>query len=438
MSALISNKVTRTLVTAVFLVGMALGVALAGQQGQVSQAGSVTVYTPASKDIEGATTIDYKNAKPMPLPKALSVPQPLQRSASAMPSGVPGFHPGSRGDGTVPQDTAVSNEAETMGYTVSQEYGTVPQDTAVGNEAQTMGYPVPQEYGTSNYPFTTSRVDIVTDKYGNAKNNSVSKLYPYRASGKLFFNISGATYVCSASLIQPGIIVTAAHCVCDFGASTFYSNWQFIPAYYNGKHPYGIVYTLKAWVKTSYYNGSDSCYQSGVVCANDVAVLVAAPSGKFKITNAKYPGYKIGWLGYGWNGYSFSSPSSGPGSGYTIAQISQLGYPVSHDYGLWMQRTDSQGYVNSTMSSNTVWGSRQTGGSSGGPEIVNLGAPPWLDGTGLGSDADFNIVVGVTSWGYIDTTVMQQGASAFTSTNIVSLVNPACYDPTYGIPLACY
>jgi V8-like Glu-specific endopeptidase len=393
---------------AVFLVGMALGVALAGQQGEVYQAGNVTVYTPVSQGIEGAGTIDYQNAKPMPLPKALSAPQPLQGGTAAMPLGVPGFRPGSKGDGTLPRDTAAGNE------------------TQVGNGTQATGVPVPQEYGTSDYPFTTSRVDITTK-------NSESKLYPYRATGKLYFNIGVDTYVCSASLIQPGLIVTAAHCVCDFFAHTFYSNWLFIPAYYNGKHPYKIVYTLDAIVMTSYINGTDSCYQSGVVCTNDVAVLVAQPSGKFSLTNAKYPGYKTGWLGYGWDGYGFSTPSSGPGAGYTIAQISQLGYAGSHDYGQMMQRTDSQGYV-STLSSNTVWGSRLTAGSSGSPEIVNLGASPVLSGVDYGSDASFNIVVGVTSWGYTDTGVMQEGASPFTSGNIVPLVDAACS----GYPLACY
>lgn len=408
MSASIGNKVTRTLVLAVFLVGITLGVALAGEQGQVFQRGNVTVYKQASQqDMEGAGTIDYKNAKPMPLPKALSAPQPLQGGAAAMAAGVPGFRPGFRGDGTV------------------------PPSTAMGNETQAPGPVFPQEYGTSEHPFTTSRVDLTTK-------NSESKLYPYRASGKLFFNIGPDTYVCSATLIQPGIIVTAAHCVCDFGMYTFYSNWQFMPAYYNGKKPYKTVYAMDAYVPTSYYNGTDVCDPGspGVVCTNDVAVLVAAPSGKYSPTNTKYPGWKVGWLGFGWNGYGFSTPSSGPGSGYTIALINQLGYPVSHDYGEMMQRTDSQGYV-STMASNTVWGSRQTGGSSGGPEIVNLGAEPYLNGTTWGSYSDFNVIVGVTSWGYTGTgdPVKQQGASAFTSGNIANLVfNYACID----YPLACY
>lgn len=89
-----------------------------------------------------------------------------------------------------------------------------------------------------------------------------------------------------------------------------------------------------------------------------------------------------------------------------------------------MQRTDSQAFV-SSLAGNSVWGSGQTGGSSGGPEVANLGVVGSLS-TPLGSEASANIVVGVTSWGYVSSAIKQQGASPFTSTNIVPLVNAAC------------
>ena len=98
-----------------------------------------------------------------------------------------------------------------------------------------------------------------------------------------------------------------------------------------------------------------------------------------------------------------------------------------------MQRTDSQGNVDATMANNTVWGSRQTGGSSGGPELVNLGIVASLNGTSVGTDGDSNIVVGVTSWGSTNTNVKRQGASPFTSDNVLLLYNDACGD----FPKAC-
>ena len=70
----------------------------------------------------------------------------------------------------------------------------------------------PEEFGTTNHPFSTARADLSP----LATNTS----YPYRASGKLFFNIGTSTFVCSASLIGRGIVVTAAHCVADFASSS--------------------------------------------------------------------------------------------------------------------------------------------------------------------------------------------------------------------------
>jgi len=66
------------------------------------------------------------------------------------------------------------------------------------------------------------------------------------------------------------------------------------------------------------------------------------------------------------------------------------------------------------------------GGSSGGPWLENFGIRPTLTGTGNGTAPLSNVVVGVTSWGYTNNAVKQQGASPFTSNNIVSLVNSAC------------
>ena len=74
-----------------------------------------------------------------------------------------------------------------------------------------------------------------------------------------------------------------------------------------------------------------------------------------------------------------------------------------------------------------------TGGSSGGPGIVNLGAAANLSDVTLGTEAKWNTVVGVTSWGYTDETSKEQGASPFLSTNIQVLVNDACT----AYPAAC-
>jgi len=142
---------------------------------------------------------------------------------------------------------------------------------------------------------------------------------------------------------------------------------------------------------------------------------------QFKGRRTIYAGNKTGWYGFGWNGYSYTSFA-----GLNAAQISQLGYSQAIDGGSYMQRTDSLGYVSHSNSNNTIIGSLQTGGSSGGPWLVNLGMTPSLSGINFGSAADHNIVVGVTSWGYISNLPKEHGASPFTSGNILFLYNVYC------------
>ena len=374
-------SIPRVVVAAVVMVGLAaVGGAVDAQKG----APGVSRYD--VPNWQSSASIDFSNAKAMPMPQA---PMPAERDLDAdfgAAVGAPGFAGGTRGSSAVPA--------------AGQSRWVDGGDSGLA----------PQEYGTSKHVYTNSRVDL--------SGYNVSKLYPYRAAGKLYFKIGTGNYVCSASLIKKGLIVTAAHCVTKFGGA-WYSSWVFVPAKAGSTtsiayEPYGRWTGTAAWVMTTYKNGSDPCMAGarGVVCKNDVAVIRLAPK------SGKYPGTTTGWFGYGWNGWGFNSSK--------LALINQLGYPVSHDGGNKMQRTDSEGFVSSTFAGNTIWGSRQTGGSSGGPELVNLGTPAALSGTSYGTYGSYNIVVGVTSWGYTSTAVKQQGASPFLSTNIVPLVKAAC------------
>ncbi|NOS89111.1 MAG: trypsin-like serine protease [Methylococcaceae bacterium] len=258
----------------------------------------------------------------------------------------------------------------------------------------------PQAFGSGDQVYTTSRT--------NASGNATTRYFPYRAAGKLWFKNGSIPSTCSASLIKRGVMVTAAHCVAEFGKKQFYSAWRFAPGYDNGVAPFGQATAKKVYVNSSYFDGTASCAQSGVVCTNDIAVIVLN-------TNI---GNTTGWYGYGVNGYGYRNNQ---------VLISQLGYPGGLDKSNLQMRTESQGYVSAVDSNNTVIGSLQNGGSSGGPWLVNLGMAPSLSGISFGSAASYNIVVGVTSWGW-GNGQQQQGASSFTSDNILPLVSLACKD----------
>lgn len=356
----------------------------AAEKQDITQVGSVSRYTLPTVGSQGPG-LDYANARAMPLPQAPDAP-PTQLQAllsPAVPQGKPSVTPGAVGSGKQSPIVLVTAKPAAEG-----------ESSGVAPEA----------FGTSGHPFTTSRVNVV--------GNTTSSFYPYRAAGKLFFQTGSGTALCTASLIRKGLVVTAAHCVSLFGAKRFYTGFQFAPAYNNGTAPYGISTAKSVYVLTSYLNGTDSCATRGVVCRNDVAVMVLNLSG------GNYVGTRTGFYGYGVNGYGYN--------GSNQALINQLGYPVALDGGRLMQRTDSQGFVSAANSGNTIIGSLQTGGSSGGPWLVNLGVAPVLSGTTAGNEATRNVVVNVTSWGYTNTAVKQQGASPFTTANIGALVNAAC------------
>jgi V8-like Glu-specific endopeptidase len=381
-------------IASVLLACVATAGAFAGPQ--VSKAGAVTVLTPAPA---AAKSIDYANAISLDVPQALfqsgsQLDSLLEAQAAAGVSSASGVAGGSGTPAGAGNAAELGFSAGGAGSGKLSPVTLIAGSKALASQADGVS---PQDFGTSNHVYTEART--------NALGDLTTRYYPFRPTGKLWFNIGTSSYVCSASLIKPGVIVTAAHCVANFGASQFYSNWQFAAAYDGGVAPYGIATAKQARVMTVYYNGTDSCAQRGVVCQNDVAVIVLNSN----------VGSSAGWYGYGWNGYSYANNQ---------AHITQLGYPQSIDGGSWQERTDSQGYVSGSMSNNTVIGSAMTGGSSGGPWLVNLGIAGSNQGAGLAPNG--NIVVGVTSWGYTSPSIKEQGASPFTSNNIVPLVNAAC------------
>jgi V8-like Glu-specific endopeptidase len=351
---------------------------------------STIAQTIAAPGVGSNSTIDYGNAQPMPLPRSASTPPSLvdvllsgqARGVNPDP-GKPAVTPGRPGNG----------QTSPVRLTAPVTLSSSGDDIAA-----------PQEFGTSGQPYTTSRVNLLGDFTADE--------YPHSAAGKLFFNIGASTSVCSAALIRRGIVVTAAHCVAKFGAQQFYSNWRFVPAYNNGTAPYGTWTAASARVLMSYLNGTDPCFQAGVICQNDVAVLRLNPQA------GAFPGPRTGTLGFGINNFSYN------GTGQV--QVKQLGYPGALDSGQLMEQTDSQGFRSAQFSNNTIIGSLQTGGSSGGPWVVNFGLAPALSGVAFGTAATHNVVVGVTSWGSNDQATKQQGASPFTSGNIQALLNAEC------------
>ncbi len=250
--------------------------------------------------------------------------------------------------------------------------------------------------GSFGIPFTSGRVQSGPSSVTPSAPSYLSSTYPYRAVGRLNFDQG----YCSASLIRRGVIVTAAHCVQEFGSgSSIFSGFEFVPAFWsNGtsiSRPYG-TYRWAALVRpSSWANGTDP--GSGAARSNDLAVIALAPVG------GVFAGDRAGRLGYGWNNYSFVS--SARTGNRVAAEINTLGYPFLLDRGLVMQMTTGPSYlVTVARALNIEQGSSFTGGSSGGPWIANFNFayPAYAGGASPGASANRLAVVGVTSWGAAD------------------------------------
>lgn len=297
----------------------------------------------------------------------------------------------------------------------------------------------PRAYGSFGVPYTSKRVSLSpTSAVSPTDKGYLSATYPYRAIGKLTFNVDQSPTHCSASLIRRSVLVTAAHCVQDFGGGdTLFTNHQFIPATYNGSAPYGTWAVQAIARPRSWANGTDTGGDMmSASVNNDVAVMILN-----KNATDMFLGDITGYLTYGWNNYSFTkSKKTGD---IWIASISTLGYPGMLDEGNIMQRTDGPAYLTEINGAGQIYqGSNLTGGSSGGPWIANFGFErPAFSGANAGLKAASNTVIGVTSWGTADpnqpkdnySSQFQQNAEypkadygGFGGGNIGALLNAAC------------
>jgi V8-like Glu-specific endopeptidase len=126
---------------------------------------------------------------------------------------------------------------------------------------------------------------------------------PATTVGKLYFSTPAGPSECSASVINSpnsNVIWTAGHCT-NNGAGTWYSNWLFVPDYYNGVWPYGSWSAQFAATPNGYLFGGNSDY--------DMAALRLWPNGG---------GTQVGWV-TGYQGYCFNC-GYGP-------HVLSMGYP---------------------------------------------------------------------------------------------------------------
>ena len=316
----------------------------------------------------GAATLNYWTPERMKAAQPIDLrPSSLPKLPSQVPThvGAPVFHPGSAP--AFKQDLGNMHEPEARDQQLQLRNNTV----------------LPPNVGNGGDYFTTSRVFPT----------AAPKTYPNSAAGILYFTdpATGSNYICSASAISHRLIVTAGHCTAHASTTApyFYTNWLFVPAYNNGAAPYG-KWTVSYATTTSNWYYSDG----SVPNVQDIGVLVANDQTYKRAVHSV--GDVTGWLGW-WTQWGRSYPNN----------VTQLGYPCNLDSCAMMEYNTAQG--SGTWNNTVEIGSAMQGGSSGGPWIQDYGVAP----AGAPAYTAGNWVLGVTSWGYTDTSQMVQGASIF-------------------------
>lgn len=259
----------------------------------------------------------------------------------------------------------------------------------------------PMNYGQGNkntiYHFTDATVG-----------SSIDTEYPYSAAGYFYFKGSdNKWYSCSGALISNSIVATAGHCVHDGGNGNkgWIKEGFFYPSYRGSSEPYG-------YATAEYLFTTDNWFNKGKIGNGyDVGLIVLSN----RHNKGKEMGYYTGYLGFCYKdclkNYWF---------------LTQLGWPENYSNGNKMVAGQ---HLAESDGKDFAFGSGFRGGSSGGPQIANLGS---LNRTG-GSAGEFatrNTVFGVTSWGYSDSATMIQGASSLSGpdnkNSFKSMFNDAC------------
>ncbi len=278
-----------------------------------------------------------------------------------------------------------------------------PAGVVPGTDAGAPTSTSPRAFGSFGIPYSTERVQHgATTLQSNVGQRFLSSTFPYRTVGALLFNIGANNFQCTASVIRTGVIVTAAHCIQNFGGGgVFFTNHQFSPAYFGiganaaQQAPYGTFTARTIVISSTWSNGTDP--GSGAARANDLAVIALNKNGGGQLV-----GQVVGQMGYGFNNFSFVS--SARTGNLSVADTSTLGYPVLMDNGKILQRTNGPTYLTTISTAPLMMqGNNFTGGSSGGPWVVNFrAASANLSGGAVpGTQSDLK-VIGVTSFGTDD------------------------------------
>lgn len=240
---------------------------------------------------------------------------------------------------------ATTNTDPTGYWTPERMQAAIPGDVLVGI-ALARGGASSTASGTVE---TGPPVKIASSKGGSASLHQDED--PIDHVGKVFFTMGAFAYVCSGNVVvsdNDSTVATAGHCVNE-GPGAFVKNFVFVPAYLNGKAPYGIWPAKALYTTPQWRTAGDIRYDTGfavtaTVNGKHVADVVGASGVEFNQDRG---------LSY----QAFGSPAAPPFDGQSLKSCSgdATKDPINPQF-------KAQGIP-----------CDMTGGSSGGPWMVDSG-----------------------------------------------------------------
>jgi hypothetical protein len=213
-----------------------------------------------------------------------------------------------------------------------------------------------------SYPFPFTRYNVVPLLYAPTILPipvRVPLTYPYITVGKVFFRLNNQNFVCSASVVNPHLLLTARHCIYDYATQQFATMVMFSPGYFNRDNPElgGRWSYLRLYTWTM--NAPNWRYDIGFIeLYDDDGRGCGGSRGGRPIESY------TGFLGTFWGG------------SYSSVHWNQFGYPAAGMFNgqVMVEADSSTGTTGGSGShSDTVQvGNDMTGGSSGGPWIRHM------------------------------------------------------------------